>query len=114
VLRFEVIVHNSEELGCGRLLKRFPRIVARLRQILERFLGNLYGRDAALISDDTLHELPSPSQVGGTRLGGIDIHKPRIRAVLSAALALAFSPGGFTVGQFAAAVRSMSKSTATD
>jgi hypothetical protein len=36
-LRFEAIVHNTKELRCGRLLERFPKIVTRLRQILERF-----------------------------------------------------------------------------
>ena len=113
-LRFEAIVHNTKELRCGRLLERFPQIVTRLRQILERFLGNLYCMDAAFVSDETLDELSKPSQVGHTRVGGIDMNKPRTRAVLSAALALAFSPDGFMVGQFAATVRSMSKSTQTD
>jgi hypothetical protein len=113
-LRFEAIVHNTKELGCGRLLERFPRIATRLRQILERFLDNLYCMDAAFVSDDTLDELPKPSQVGHTRVGGIDVNKPRTRAGLNAALALAFAPDGFTVGQFAATVRSMSKSTSTD
>jgi hypothetical protein len=37
VLRCEVIVHNTEELDCGRSLERFPEIVARLRQLLLRF-----------------------------------------------------------------------------
>jgi hypothetical protein len=65
--------------------------------------------DAAFVSDHTLDELPKPSQVGHTRVGGIEVNKPRTRAVLSAALALAFSPDGFTVGQFAATVQSMLK-----
>lgn len=106
-LRFEAIVHNTQELRCGRLLERFPLVVTRLRQILERFLGNLYCMDAAFVSDNTWDELPKPSQVGQTRVGGIDVNKPRTRAVLSAALALAFSPDGFTAGQFAATVQSM-------
>ena len=113
-LRFEAIVHNTKELRCGRLLERFPLIVIRLRQILQRFLDNLYCMDAAFVSDNTLDELPKPSQVGNTRVGGIDVNKPRTRAVLSAALALAFSPDGFTVGQLAATVRSMLKSTDAD
>src|SRR5438445_6727541 len=36
VLRLEALVHNTEALGCGRDLIRFPQIVARLRQRLER------------------------------------------------------------------------------
>ena len=96
VLRFEAIVHNTKELGCRRLLERFPHIIVRLRQILEQFLENLYCMDASFISDETLDRLPTPTQVGKTRVGGIDLNKPRTRAVLSAALALACSPDGFT------------------
>ena len=38
VLRFEAIVHNTKELRCGRVLDRFPIIVIRLQQILDRFM----------------------------------------------------------------------------
>jgi hypothetical protein len=106
VLRFEAIVHNTKELGCGRLLDPFPQIIVRLRQILEQFLENLYCMDASFMSDETLDRLPTPTQVGKTRVGGIDLNKPRTRAVLSAALALACSPDGFTTGQLADQVRS--------
>jgi hypothetical protein len=43
--------------------------------------------------------------VGATRTGGIDLNKPRIRAALSAALALAAAPHGFTVAEFTAKTR---------
>jgi len=111
VLRVEVMVHNTKDLRCGRLLERFPTIVTRLRQILGQFLNNVYAMDAALISDGTLDELPNPSQVGKTRVGGIDVNKPRTRAVLSAALSLACSPNGFSARQFAATVQSMRRPT---
>ena len=88
----------------GRVLDRFPIIVARLQQILERFMDNLYCMDATFVSDDMLDQLPTPSYVGRTRIGGIDLNKPRTRAVLMGALALACSAGGFTVKQFAATV----------
>lgn len=114
VLRFEAIVHNTKELRCGRILERFPLIISRLRQILEQFLDNLYCMDAAFVSDSTLEKLPRPSQVGSTRVGGIDVNNLRTRAVLSAALALAFSPEGFTAGQFAATVRSLRNGLAVD
>src|SRR5574341_1463966 len=107
-------VHNTKDLGCGRVLDRFPKIVIRLRQILEQFLNNVYCMDATFISDDTLDQLPTPSQVGKTRVGGIDMNKPRTRTVLGAALALACSPKGFTVRQFADVVRSMRKTTVPD
>lgn len=107
VLRIEVIVHNTQALRCGRRLERFPQIVVRLHAILEGFLGNVYCMDAAFISDETLNQLPNPSRVGKTRVGGIDLNKPRTRVVLRAALALACAPDGFTAGQLAQAVQSM-------
>ena len=107
VLRFEVVVHNTYDLGCGRVLPRFPLIVARLVSILERFLTTLDCVDAAFISDDTFDQLPLPSRVGRVRVGGIDLNNPRIRAALGAALALAPSPLGFSVTQFRAKVLSM-------
>jgi hypothetical protein len=109
VLRFEAIAHNTKELRCGRLLDRFPQIVLRLRQILQQFLSNLYYMDAAFISDETLDQLPTSSQIGNTRVGGIDLNKPRTRAVLSAILSLACSPDGFTAGHVADRVRSTSR-----
>jgi hypothetical protein len=48
-----------------------------------------------------------PSGPGATRVGGIDLNKPRIRAALAAALALAAAPHGFTTGEHAAKVRAM-------
>jgi hypothetical protein len=107
VLRFEVVLHNAKELGCGRVLARFPQIVARLSCILERFLTTLDCVDVAFINDDTLDQLPRPSTVGKVRVGGIDLNNPRMRAALSAALALAVSPMGFGVAQFRAKVQSM-------
>jgi len=111
VLRFEAIVHNTKELRCGRLLERFPQIIARLQQILEQFLNNLYCMDASFLSDETWDQLATPSQVGKTRVGGIDVNKPRTRAVLNAVLSLACSPGGFTTGQLADTVRSTLRAT---
>jgi hypothetical protein len=111
VLRFEAIVHNTKELGCGRVLARFSEIVARLISMLERFLATLDCLDAAFITDQTLEQLPLPSQVGTTRIGGIDLNQPRIRAALAAVLALAPTPGGFTVAQLAARVQQMTGQT---
>jgi hypothetical protein len=107
VLRFEVVLHNAKELGCGRVLARFPQIVARLSCILERFLTTLDCVDVAFINDETLDQLPLPSTVGKVRVGGIDLNNPRMRAALSAALALGVAPMGFGVAQFRAKVQSM-------
>ncbi len=105
VLRLEAIVHNTAELNCGRRLDRFPKIITRLREMLRRFLNNLYCMDVCFLSDATLDRLPIPSRVGKTRVGGVNINQLRTRTVLNAILSLACSPSGFTVGDLAAQVR---------
>ncbi len=107
VLRFEAIADNTKELHCGRVLAKFGEIVARLRGILERALAVLRGMERAFVSDATLDELPRPSTVGRTRVGGVDISRPRMRAVLTAVLALAAAPAGFTAGELAAKVKEL-------
>src|SRR5216684_3895317 len=88
VLRFEAIAHNTRQLGCGRVLEKFPEIVTRLAGMAERFCTALDCVHAAFIADGTLDELPQPSQLGKIRVGGIDLNKPRIRTALQAVLAL--------------------------
>jgi hypothetical protein len=106
VLRFEATVHNTRELRCRRSLENFPEIITRLAGMAERFATTLDCADVAFLADTTLDDLPLPSRIGATRAGGIDLNKPRIRAALSAALALAPAPHGFTVAEFTARVRS--------
>ncbi len=108
VLRIEVIVHNTRAYCWGRSLPCFPEIVIRLRTILERFLHAVGCMDACFVSDDTLENLPPPVQVGQTRVGGIDLNKPRLRRVAAAVLALSTSPVGFTASNLARKVRAMS------
>jgi len=62
VLRFEAIVHNTRDLGCGRVLARFAEIITRLKAMLERFLTSLNCVDAAFIADQTLEQLPLGSR----------------------------------------------------
>ena len=62
-------------------------------------------------SDGILDELPLPVQIGAVRTGGIDLNKPRMRAVLATAAAPA--PSGFTVADFAARVQAMTAQAAT-
>ncbi len=107
VLRFEAIAHNTRQLRCGRSLQRFPEIVTRLAGMCERFCTTLDCVDASFISGDILDQLPLPAQLGASRVGGIDVNKPRIRAALAAVLALAASPGGFTVADMTAKVHAM-------
>jgi hypothetical protein len=111
VLRFEGIAHNTKDLRCGRTLDKFAPIVTRLRQMVGEFCTALDCVDVGFIPDGLLDALPAASQLGGTRVGGIDVNKPRSRAVLAAALALAIAPGGFTVADFTAKVRAMTGQT---
>jgi hypothetical protein len=111
VLRFEAIAHNTKDLGVGRVLAKLPTIVARLRGMLERALSTFRWLDRAFISDDTLERLPTPSLVGQTRVGGIDVGKPRMRAVLAAVLTLAPAPRGFTAGELARTVHETAGAT---
>jgi len=107
VLRMEATVHNTRELRCGRSLEHFPEIITRLAGMAERFATTLDCADISFLADGTLDELPLPSRLGATRVGGIDLNKPRIRAALSAALALTAAPRGFTVAEFAVKVQAM-------
>jgi hypothetical protein len=107
VLRFEAIAHNTAELRCGRVLEKFPEIVTRLAGMAGRFCTALDCVDRGFITGGILDELPAPAQLGGTRTGGIDLNKPRIRAALAAALALTTAPRGFTVAEFTAKVAAM-------
>ncbi|MGH3924448.1 MAG: hypothetical protein ACRDTT_16570 [Pseudonocardiaceae bacterium] len=100
-------MHNTKDLGCGRVLDRFREIVTRLHGMADRFGGILDRVDAAFIADDTLDRLPLGCQVGKTRVGGVDLGKPRIRAVLKAVLALAASPAGCAATGLAAKVQAM-------
>jgi hypothetical protein len=107
VLRFEATVHSTRELRCRRGLDNFPEIITRLAGMAERFATVLDCADISFLPDTTLDQLPLPSQPGATRAGGIDLNKPRIRAALSATLALAAAPHGFTVSEHAAKVATM-------
>jgi hypothetical protein len=107
VLRVEAIAHNTYDLNCGRVLDRWGDITARLADMADRFCTGLDCVDVAFISDGLLDELPAPSRLGASRIGGIDLNKPRIRRALGAVLALTVNPNGFTVGQFSDKVRAM-------
>ena len=80
-------------------------MVTELRSILERFTKALSSIDPCWISEATLEQLPEPSQIGKTKVGGIDFNQARMRQVTQAVLALSAWPGGFTTSQLAAQVR---------
>jgi len=107
VLRFEATVHNTKELRCRRSLDNFDQIITLLAGMADRFATALDCADTGFLPDGLLDELPLPAQAGPRRTAGIDLNKPRIRAALAAALALAPGPGGFTVSEHAAKARAM-------
>jgi hypothetical protein len=51
-------------------VEKFPRIVAELKGILERFLQALSCIDPCFLADETLERLPEPSTVGKASEGG--------------------------------------------
>ena len=105
VLRIEVIVHNTRDLRCRRTIEHFPQVVAELKAILERFLSILQAVDVCFLDDPTWERWSLPSTVGRTRVGGIQLHHPRMRAVLEAVVALAPKPRGFTARDLSETVR---------
>jgi hypothetical protein len=114
VLRIEVVVHNTQELRCGRALEKFPDIVAEAKGVLERFMDALSCIDQCFVADRLLEQLPAPSQVGKAKVGGIDLNKPRLRWVIEAVIALSPSPGGFTASELASQVRTLSKQSESE
>lgn len=105
VLRIEAIAHNTRELHCGLMIEKFPLMIEKLSGMLERFLESLRCIDVTWISDDLLERLPEAGIVGQTRVGGVDVNKPRMRAVMEAVIALSISPSGFSAADHAQRVR---------
>src|SRR5512132_2645697 len=111
VLRFEAIVHNTRALRTGRVLDKFPAIVARLAGMTDHFTSMLDCVDVGFLPDGILDQLPTPTQIGATRVGGIDLNRTRMRNTLNAVLALAAAPDGFTVADLAAKIRAQTGAT---
>jgi DNA-binding transcriptional ArsR family regulator len=107
VLRAEVMLHNARAWSGPRRLDQFPELIRQFHHILEHFLNQLYALDQAFVADDTLDTLSQRGQVGSIPTAGLDLNQPRLRAVLQAVLALAVTPGGFSVSQLAQKVREL-------
>ena len=114
VLRIEAVVHNTEELRCGRSLEKFPQILSEAKSILQRFMNALSCIDQCFIADEMLEQLPAPAQVGKTKVGGVDFNKARMRSVAEAIIALSPFPGGFTASDVAARVRAISRQSESE
>jgi len=105
VLRIEVIVHHVKALRCGQRLEKLSIVLAKLQRMVIDFLNVVYAAHRGTLQADTLDTLPLPTQRGAQRLAGVDLQKPRMRAVAEAVLALAPKPEGFTAPDVAAKVR---------
>jgi hypothetical protein len=105
VLRAEAIVHNTKALKLKRSLDSFPDIISHLQGMVVRFLDHLQAIDQTFIADDTLDTLAQPTFINQARIAGIDLNKPRVRAVLEALVSLSLAPRGFSVSELAAKVR---------
>jgi hypothetical protein len=98
VLRFEATVHNAATPCTGRVLLRFPALAARLRDVADRWLETIQYLDQAFVADETLDQLPTSAQLGRLSIGGFDLNKPHMRAMLGAAIACAQIPMGARLG----------------
>jgi hypothetical protein len=101
VLRVEATVHNAKKEFARYGLEYFDEIADALRQMVQRFLEVLRSVDACWVTDETLESLPEPSQVGASRLAGVDLNRKRIRTVMMAVVALSIDSRGFRVEQVA-------------
>jgi hypothetical protein len=92
VLRIEVIVHHVKALRCGKHVEKLSIVLARLQRMVIDFLNVVYTAHRGTLGADVLDTLPQPTQRGEQRLAGVDIQKPRMRALMEAVLALAQQP----------------------
>jgi hypothetical protein len=101
------MVHNASETPFRRQLGNFPKNVLWMREVIERFLNTLHCMDACFIGNERLERLPEFGMVGKSRVGGVNINRPRIRLAIRAVLALSTAPAGFTAGDVARKVQSL-------
>jgi DNA-binding transcriptional ArsR family regulator len=104
VLRIEVIAHSVKELRCGKRLDKLPIMLATLQRMVVDFLNVIQAAHCGTLDPTALDSLPQPTQRGARRLAGIDLQKPRMRAVVEALLSVAPTPEGFTAGELAAKI----------
>ena len=109
VLRIEAMAHNAGDLGCRLGASYFPEAVEALRRMVDRFVEVLDCLDTTFVDAWLLDRLPRPGRLGAVRVGGIDINRPRARAVMQALLALSPNPAGFTSSELATKVARLLK-----
>lgn len=92
VLRFEATVHNTKELRCRRGLNNLSEIITRLARMTVLFATALDCADISFVPSGILDDLPAPPAAGVARTVGTDLNRLRIRAALTAPVALASGP----------------------
>ena len=105
VLRIEVIANNVAELRCGKRLEKLSLMLAKLQRMLIEFLGVVQAAHLSFLDSHALDQLPAPTVRGMQRLAGVDLQRPRMRAVAEAVMTLAAAPNGFTARQLVEPVR---------
>ena len=94
-----------------RTLDKFAQITTRLTAMVDRFTSMFDCADTGLLPDGILDQLPAPAKIAGTRIGGIDMNIPRVRAGLAA---VGGCPGRVIVARFTAQLRAMTGQTPDD
>jgi hypothetical protein len=103
LLRIEVVVNNVAELRCGKRLEKLPPMLEQLERRVVDFLATVQAAHLSCLDSGALDKLPAPSVRGTQRLAGVDLQKPRMRAVAQAVVALSPQPDGFAAAQLAGA-----------
>jgi len=105
VLRVEIVVNNIAELRCGKGMEKLPGMLKRLQEMVVAFLGVVQAAHLSFVDGRQLDALAAPSVRGIKRTAGVDLQKPRMRAVAQAVIALAAQPEGFNAADLAERVR---------
>ena len=105
VLRVEVVVHNTRDLRCGKVLEKLPMMLERMSAMLIRFLDTVQVAHKSFLDEGAFEQWCEPSTRGKRRLAGVDLNKARNRSVIHALLGLSTKPDGFTSAELAQAVR---------
>jgi hypothetical protein len=105
VLRVEIVVNNIAELRCGKAMGKLPGMLKRLQEMVVAFLGVVQAAHLSFVDGRQLDALAAPSVRGVRRTAGVDLQKPRMRAVAEAVIALGAKPEGFTGADLCERVR---------
>ena len=105
VLRVEVVVHNTRDLRCGKVIEKLPVMLTRMKAMLIRFLDTVQVAHKSFLDEGAFENWCEPSTRGARRLAGIDLNKARNRSAIHALLGLSTKPDGFTLSELAQTVR---------